>query len=305
MSEKKQSLNAAKDRSVARVITSVRAREGAGFFIRRPFPTSLVDNIDPFLLLDHMEPVALAPGEAKGAPDHPHRGFETVTYLLEGGMEHKDSAGNSGKLGPGDVQWMTAGAGVVHSEMPDHNLLKNGGRLHGFQLWVNLPQQDKMVAPRYQDTPSGRIPLAQTEDGTVSVKIIAGESLGQQAVIETRIPILYLHITLKPNAVFTQTVPAGYNIFAYVVDGSACIGAGSGEIETENQATADQLILYRNDGDSVTLKAGPEGLGALLIGGTPLKEPIARYGPFVMNTQQEIVQAFEDFRSGRMGQITI
>jgi redox-sensitive bicupin YhaK (pirin superfamily) len=300
MFERNESLNAVKDRNVARVITSVRAREGAGFYIRRPFPTSQVDNIDPFLLLDHMEPLALGPGEAKGAPDHPHRGFETVTYLLEGGMVHKDSAGNSGKLGPGDVQWMTAGSGVVHSEMPDRELLRNGGKLHGFQLWVNLPRQDKMVAPRYQDTPASRIPVAKSEDGTVTVKVIAGESLGQHAVVETRIPILYLHVTLEPNAVFSQPVPTGFNVFSYVVEGSGRFGPD------HTEAGPDQLVLFRNDGDSIRLKASTENeLSALIIGGTPLKEPIARYGPFVMNTEQEIVQAFEDFRSGRMGEITV
>src|SRR5215470_12850488 len=177
-------------RNIASIITASRQQEGGGFYVRRPFPTSQLSLIDPFLLLDHMEPKQLAPGEARGAPDHPHRGFETVTYMLEGGMVHKDSAGNSGRLNPGDVQWMTAGSGVIHSELPSPDLLSKGGRLHGFQVWVNLPKRDKMIAPRYQDTPSENIPVVKSSDGNVTVKVIAGESLGTNAVIKTHTPIL-------------------------------------------------------------------------------------------------------------------
>ena len=293
-----KSINSKSIRSVEQVVTSIRAREGAGFYIRRPFPTSSLDNVDPFLLLDHMEPISLAPGAAKGAPDHPHRGFETVTYLLEGGMLHKDSAGNSGKLAPGDVQWMTAGAGVVHSEMPDAALLRDGGKLHGFQLWVNLPRVDKMISPRYQDTPAAKIPVVMSEDQSVLVKVIAGESLGAKAVIETRTAMMYLHVTLKPGAVFVQPTPREFNTFAYVVEGSGKFG------NDEQTAGSDQLVLFKQDGDSVRVEAPLNtSLSVLLIGGTPLNEPIARYGPFVMNTEQEIAQAFEDYRSGRMGEI--
>ena len=159
--------------------------------------------MDPFLLLDEIGPKDLGPSEAKGAPDHPHRGFETVTYMLEGQFEHKDSRGNAGKIGPGDVQWMTAGAGVVHSEMPEKNLAQKGGRLHGFQLWVNLPRKDKMISPRYQDIPSSKIPLSKSADSLVTVKVIAGEALGIKAIIETRTPIMYLHFTLQPGASVT------------------------------------------------------------------------------------------------------
>jgi redox-sensitive bicupin YhaK (pirin superfamily) len=285
-------------RSVDEVITSIRAKEGGGFYIRRPFPTSKLDHIDPFLLLDHMESLNLAPGAAKGAPDHPHRGFETVTYLLEGAMIHKDSAGNSGLLSPGDVQWMTAGAGVVHSEMPGEALLRDGGTLHGFQIWVNLPRKDKMIAPRYQDTPSSAIPVASNEDGSVKVKVIAGESLGKSAVIETRTPIMYLHVTLGPGASLTQPVPSNFNSFAYIIEGQGLFG------EELRAASSDQLILFKKDGASVRIKASEDSpLSFLLLGGEPLNEPVARYGPFVMNTQAEIVQAFEDFQSGRMGAI--
>src|ERR1700754_2022037 len=166
-----------KTRAIAGVVNSIETLEGAGFLVRRPFPKPQFSEFDPFLLLDEMGPIALGPGEAKGAPDHPHRGFETVTYMLSGRMEHKDPQGNAGRLRPGDVQWMTAGAGVVHSEMPEREFARAGGRMHGFQLWVNLPSRDKMMRPRYQEIPAEGIPSASSEDELVSVKVIAGEAL--------------------------------------------------------------------------------------------------------------------------------
>lgn len=283
-------------RSVSSIITAQRAREGGGFYVRRPFPTSRLEMIDPFLLLDHMEPTDLGPGEAVGAPDHPHRGFETVTYMLEGSFVHKDSAGNSGRLNPGDVQWMTAGSGVIHSEMPSQELVDNGGRLQGFQLWVNLPKRDKMTAPRYQDTPSKTIPVVKSHDGNTEVKVIAGESLGVSAVIQTRTPILYLHVTMEPNSRFEQPVPKSFNAFAYVI---------SGTLNSESSsAQSDQLIRFNSDGESVLFSTGYQAADFLLIAGEPLNEPVAHYGPFVMNTQSEIRQAIEDFNTGRFGKIT-
>jgi len=280
-------------RTVENIIASVRTYEGAGFPVRRPFPTQRLEDFDPFLLLDEMGPVDNAPGDAQGAPDHPHRGFETVTYLLSGAMEHRDSAGNSGKLTPGDVQWMTAGAGVVHSEMPSAELLRDGGRLHGIQLWVNLPAREKMRKPRYQDTASARIPVAEA-DG-VWVKVIAGESMGKSAVIETQTPILYLHVRMKPGARFVQSVPEEYNLFAYVL-------GGHGRFDAKREAEDGAAVLYRSDGGDVEVTAITD-LEFLLLGGLPIGEPIARYGPFVMNTREEIVQAFDDYRAGRMGKI--
>ncbi len=194
-------------RSVSEVIRSIQAMEGAGVPIRRVFPTAALEDVDPFLLLDHLGPIEFRPGQSTGFPDHPHRGFETVTYVLEGAMEHRDSQGNHGIIGPGDVQWMTAGSGLVHSEMPGAELTKNGGRLQGFQLWVNLPRKDKMVAPRYQDVAAARLPVAQTGAKDVQVKVIAGESLGRHAAVETRTPILFLHATLQPGASLEQPVP--------------------------------------------------------------------------------------------------
>src|SRR5689334_15533198 len=194
-------------RTVAGVINSIETLEGAGFLVRRPFPTAGFSEFDPFLLLDEMGPMDLGPGEAQGAPDHPHRGFETVTYVLSGDLEHKDSRGHAGRLRPGDVQWMTAGAGVVHSEMPTAEFTRLGGRMHGFQLWVNLPARDKMTKPHYQEIPSGQIPKATSTDGLVEVTVIAGEALGQKAVIETRTPIVYLHYRIQPGGSISQTVP--------------------------------------------------------------------------------------------------
>lgn len=287
--------SAGKPRTVSRVLQATPSVEGAGFLVHRPFPVEHLEQFDPFLLLDEMGPIDAAPGEAQGAPDHPHRGFETVTYLLEGGVSHRDSAGNSGHLGPGDVQWMTAGAGVVHSELPDEVLLREGGRVHGFQLWVNLPKRDKMIAPRYQDTRAERIPTAQSADGKARVVVIAGEALGVRAVIDTRTPILYHHWSLDSGAQVDLTVPRDFNVFAYVFAGEATVNG--------SQVKARRAALLAQDGERVTLSSdhGPSEL--LLIGGVPLREPMARFGPFVMNTRAEIVQAFEDYRSGRMGRI--
>jgi redox-sensitive bicupin YhaK (pirin superfamily) len=289
-------------RTVAGVVNSVETLEGAGFLVRRPFPKASFSEFDPFLLLDEMGPMELAPGEAKGAPDHPHRGFETVTYLLSGDMEHKDSRGHAGRLKPGDVQWMTAGAGVIHSEMPSGEFAREGGRMHGFQLWVNLPQRDKMMKPRYQEIPNSQIPKATSADGLVMVNVIAGEAMGEKAVIETRTPIIYLLYRIKPGGAATQQVPGTYNAFAFVVEGEGLFGA-------ESERAADgQMILFAQDGDEVRIENPADAkatLEVLLIAGVPLNEPDARYGPIVMNTQEEIHQAFEDYRQGRMGTIDL
>ena len=285
-------------RTVAGVVNSIETFEGAGFLVRRPFPQAAFSDFDPFLLLDEMGPMELGPGQAKGAPDHPHRGFETVTYMLSGEMQHKDSRGHSGRLTPGDVQWMTAGAGVVHSEMPSAEFTRTGGRMHGFQLWVNLPKRDKMMKPRYQEIPGAQIPKATSPDGLVSVSVIAGEAMGQKAVIETRTPIVYLHYSIKPGGVATQPVSSTYNTFAFIVDGEGLFGA------ERERAKDGQMVLFAQDGDEVRIEnSGNATLDILLIGGMALNEPIARYGPFVMNTEAEIRQAFDDYRLGRMGEI--
>jgi redox-sensitive bicupin YhaK (pirin superfamily) len=286
-------------RSIAKIVAALETTEGGGFTVHRPFPTRILADFDPFLLLDEMGPVHYAPGQAKGAPDHPHRGFETVTYALEGSFGHKDSAGHSGTLRAGDVQWMTAGAGVIHSEMPDPEFMRTGGRMHGFQLWVNLPARDKMIAPRYQEVPNQGIPVAHSEDGLVSVKVIAGQALGVKAAIETRTPILFQHFKLAAGASVETEVPASFNVFAYGLSGTGLYG------DAQTPAGPRRMVMFNTDAASVRIKADDSApLEFLLIGGEPLKEPVVRYGPFVMNTEEEIRQAVTDFHAGRMGAIT-
>ena len=281
-------------RSVIQLVRATPQLEGEGMIVTRPFPTARLDHVDPFLLLDRMGPVSPGPGEAKGAPDHPHRGFETVTYILEGAVEHGDSQGNHGRIGPGDVQWMTAGSGVIHSEMPSQEIRRDGGRMHGFQLWVNLPRRDKMMKPRYQEVHAADIPSATSADGKVTVTVIAGESLGKRAAIDTRTPIIYLRVRLEPEAHFAQPIPATYNAFAFVIDGEATFG--------DRLARENDMVRFDQDGDEVAM-ASDNGADLLLIAGVPLGEPVARYGPFVMNTPGEIRQAMLDYQSGRFGEI--
>jgi redox-sensitive bicupin YhaK (pirin superfamily) len=283
-------------RSISKIVPALETYEGEGFLVHRPFPTRTLADFDPFLLLDEMGTMELKPGEAKGAPDHPHRGFETVTYMLAGRFEHKDSQGHAGKIAPGDVRWMTAGGGVVHSEIPDPEFTRNGGRLHGLPLWVNLPKRDKLMTPRYQEVPAAKIPAATSADGTVTVRVIAGESLGARAVIDTRTPIQYLPFKLVRGAKVTQPVPRDYNAFAYVLDG---------ELQADGErAGRSQMVMFAQDGDEVELAAGTNSaLEVLLIAGLPLGEPVERWGPFVMNTKAEITQAIEDYQRGRMGAI--
>lgn len=281
-------------RAVRRIIESHRQHEGAGFIVRRPIPTMGVEQIDPFLLLDEMGPITYAPGEAVGAPDHPHRGFETVTYVLAGEAQHEDSAGHRGTIGPGDVQWMTAGGGIVHSEEPSDAMKRDGGTMHGFQLWVNLPKRDKFIRPRYQEVKASRLPKAVTPDGLAKVTVIAGRALGVAATIETRTPILYQHWTLAPGAKVAQPIDVAMQAFAYVFKGSAMVAG--------REVKEGQLALL-SEGDVVELSALAESTELLLLAGQRLNEPLARYGPFVMNTEAELHEAVRDFQAGRLGQI--
>jgi quercetin 2,3-dioxygenase len=284
-------------RSVTNLIEGTPTLEGAGFLVHRPFPSRTLSDFDPFLLLDEMGPMDVRPGEAKGAPDHPHRGFETVTYMLSGSFRHKDSQGHAGKLNPGDVQWMTAGRGVVHSEEPSKEFQQTGGTLHGVQLWVNLPKADKMIHPHYQEIPAEKIPSARTPDGKAAVRVLAGESLGVRAVIETRTPIFYLDFMLQPGAKVVQPVARDFNAFAYVITGPVLFGGHAAQVQR------GMMVRFDRDGDEIRIESPENQSRVLLIGGRPLNEPIARYGPFVMNTQEEIQQAFIDYQSGRMGSI--
>jgi len=281
-------------RSIRQLIHAMPQLEGEGMIVTRPFPTARLDQLDPFLLLDRMGPATHGPGEAKGAPDHPHRGFETVTYVLEGAIEHRDSQGNHGRIGAGDVQWMTAGSGVIHSELPSEEIRRDGGRMHGFQLWVNLPRRDKMMKPRYQELRAAEIPTATSADGKITVTVIAGESLGTKATIDTRTPVTYLHVRLAAGARFTQPIPKSYNAFAFVIRGEATFG--------DRAARENDAVLFESDGDEVSISS-ESGAELLLIGGVPLHEPVARYGPFVMNTPGEIRQAMIDYQTGRFGEI--
>jgi len=286
-------------RSVAKVVPATRTVEGGGFVVRRTFPSTRLDMVDPFLLLDHMGPSDYAPGEAVGAPDHPHRGFETVTYMLEGAFEHRDSSGGGGYLGPGDVQWMTAGAGIVHSEEPAERIRRDGGRVHGLQLWVNLPRADKMSPPRYQEIKADEIPVTEPAPGA-RVKVVAGDVLGVRGPVAVHSPIVYLHAKLQAGAAIDVPVPDGHQVFAYVISGRGQFGAD------ETEASESQLVLFAGEEGDVHLAGADdlEGpLDALVISGVPLREPVARYGPFVMNTRAELVQAVDDYQSGAMGRI--
>ena len=287
-------------RETTRIVTAHHQQEGAGFIVRRPFPSLGLEQVDPFLMVDEMGPVTYAPGEAVGAPDHPHRGFETVTYTLEGEFEHEDSAGHRGVLRAGDVQWMTAGAGVIHSEMPSRRIREQGGRVHGFQIWVNLPKRLKLSRPRYQEVPATSIPEGHSADARAHVRVIAGEALGARAVIDTHTPIVFQDWTLESGADVTIPLDSGYRAFVYVFAGAARIGNAEAAVE-------DGQMALLGPGDALRLR-GVEGATTparlLLLGGVPIGEPVARYGPFVMNTRQELLQAFEDFQSGRMGEIT-
>ncbi len=286
-------------RSVQGVLDAEHAVEGDGMAVRRSFPHRALTDVDPFLLLDHFGPIDFEPGGSGGVPDHPHRGFETVTYILEGHFEHRDSNGNAGVMHPGDVQWMTAGSGIIHSEMPEKEFRRTGGRLEGLQLWVNLPRADKMMRPRYQHISAEAMPTAVSEDGGVGVKVIAGDSLGASAMIDTRVPIQYLHFTIQPGKSVTQPVGRADNAFAYVLRGTGVFGPDAAF------ASEGQGVLFGAVGNAVAIAAdrgATEALSVLVLSAAPLNEPIARYGPFVMNTRDEIKQAITDFNDGRLVQ---
>ena len=283
------------DRSVIQVIKARHQTEGGGFKVRRPLPSAGLRYLDPILLIDEMGPVDYEPGEAVGAPDHPHRGFETVTYMLDGEFEHRDSAGHAGRLQPGDVQWMTAGRGVVHSEMPASRIMQQGGRVHGFQIWVNLPARLKMTQPRYQEVAASSIPEAVSDDGLARVRVIAGEALGVSARIDTHTPIIYQHWILQPGAQVSQSLPSDCNAMLYVF---------SGAIESSGKALLDGELGILGKGDSVDLSVpatAKDTAQLLLLGGEALAEPVVQHGPFVMNTREEINQAITDYQQGHMG----
>jgi redox-sensitive bicupin YhaK (pirin superfamily) len=288
-------------RPVAKTVTAPRQLEGEGFVVRRAFPNADLALLDPFLLLDHMGEVEYAPGEAKGTPWHPHRGFETVTYMIDGALEHQDTTGGGGLITDGATQWMTAGAGIQHIEKPPERLVARGGLFHGVQLWVNLPAAQKWVAPRYQDIHANSVSLLSSHDGASLIRIIAGELAGVKGPGVTYTPITYLHVTVAPGSSLALPWPNGFSAAVYAL-------AGQGFAGRERRPVAEGQLAVFGPGDALQFHAADRqpapsrnGWEVLVLGGLPIREPVARYGPFVMNTREELVQAVEDYRAGRMG----
>ena len=290
-------------RPVGRVVVAGRFVEGEGFAVRRPFPSADLALADPFLLLDHLGAVEYAPGEAKGAPWHPHRGFETVTYIIDGAFEHEDSTGGGGVIADGATQWMTAGAGVLHSELPTQELVTKGGLFHGVQLWVNLPRSAKWTPPRYQDIGPRDVALLSSADGGALVRVIAGSLAGHSGPGVTWTPITYLHATVSPGARLDLPWSPEFNAMVYVLSGRGTVGP------SQRPLSEGELALF-GPGDAITVQAAPSqplasaaGWEILVLGGLPINEPVARYGPFVMNTRAEIIEAIEDFQAGRLATV--
>ncbi len=274
-------------RTLQRVIPSIPASDGAGVKLRRSLGASQLARHDPFLMLDEF--YSDDPEDyLAGFPSHPHRGFETVTYMLDGHMQHKDSGGNTGDLGPGDVQWMTAARGLIHSEMPQ----QSEGRMRGFQLWLNLPAKEKMKAPAYRDIPAGDIPVVRVQGG--EVKVIAGRFAETQGAVHGgSTEPHYWDVHLAPGAVFEASLPAGHNAFLYAYEGEASIGEDA-------KALPHRAAGLLSDGDAVRVTAGATGARVLVLAGKPIREPVVQYGPFVMNTREEIEQAIADYQSGAL-----
>lgn len=289
-------------RTVHSVTTAPSGFEGEGFPVRRTFAGVDAALIDPFIMMDQMGEVEYAPGEAKGTSWHPHRGFETVTYIIDGTFIHQDSHGGGGEISNGDTQWMTAGSGLLHIEAPPEKLVMSGGLFHGLQLWVNLPRVAKMSAPRYQDLRASGVVLASSDDGGALLRIIAGDLGGHVGPGSTHTPMTMVHATISPGALMTIPWRRDFNALAYALSGRGTVGAEKRPIRH------GQLAVF-NQGGSLTIAADgtqdghTAALDVILLGGLPLREPIAWMGPFVMNTQQELRQAVDDFQSGRMGHV--
>lgn len=290
------------ERPVRSVTTAPRGFEGEGFPVRRAFYGVDLADLDPFIHLDQMGEVEYAPGEPKGTPWHPHRGFETVTYMIDGTFEHEDSHGGGGVITNGDTQWMTAGSGILHIEKPPEALVMSGGLFHGFQLWVNLPARDKFLAPRYQDIRAGEVKLLTSSDGGALLRLIAGDLAGHEGPGITHTPITMIHATVHPGVRLSLPWNPMFNALAYVLN-------GRGEFGPQRvPAEMGQLVLY-GPGDAITAQADARqesrspNLDLLILGGQPIGEPVAWQGPFVMNTHAELAQAFDDYRHGRLGMI--
>ncbi|HEU5320022.1 MAG TPA: pirin family protein [Methylomirabilota bacterium] len=293
---------AARRRRVRTVTTAPGGFEGEGFPVRRAFAGVDLTELDPFIHMDQMGEVEYAPGEPKGTPWHPHRGFETVTYMIDGIFEHQDSNGGGGVITNGDTQWMTAGAGILHIEKPPEHLVASGGLFHGTQLWVNLPKAEKWAPARYQDLRATEVALLASADAGALVRVIAGDLAGHHGPGRTYTPMAYVHASVSPGARLELPWREDFNALAYVLAGAGSVGAERHPIAT------GQLAVF-GPGEAIRLEAAgtQEGrfpaLEVLLLGGRPIREPVAWYGPFVMNTKAELMQAFEDYQAGRLGTI--
>ncbi len=289
-------------RPVVSVTTAPQGFEGEGFPVRRAFAGVDLALLDPFIHLDQMGEVEYAPGEPKGTPWHPHRGFETVTYMIDGEFQHQDSHGGGGLITNGDTQWMTAGSGILHIETPPEHLVMSGGLFHGFQLWVNLPSQDKMLPPRYQDLRGGEVGLLANAQGDALLRLIAGELGDVTGPGSTHTPITMIHATLHPGARVELPWRRDFNALVYVLNGNARFGA------ERRTARSGQLVVF-GSGDTLVVAADEAqesrspNVDVLILGGLPIREPVAWHGPFVMNTRAELVKAFDDFQAGRLGTI--
>jgi redox-sensitive bicupin YhaK (pirin superfamily) len=291
-----------RQRAVRGVTSAPRGFEGDGFPVRRAFHGVDLGELDPFIHLDQMGEVEYAPGEPKGTPWHPHRGFETVTYMIDGTFEHSDSNGGGGVITNGDTQWMTAGAGILHIEKPPEALVASGGLFHGFQLWVNLPSALKWSPPRYQDIRAGEVALMASADGGALVRVIAGAVAGHAGPGSTYTPMSLVHATLSPEAALSLPWRADYNALVYALAGHGMIGSERVPLQ------AGQLAVL-GAGNTITIAASrtqesrSATLDVLILGGRPIREPVAWAGPFVMNTRDEVMQAFTDYQAGRLGTI--
>jgi redox-sensitive bicupin YhaK (pirin superfamily) len=290
------------DRPVASITTAPSGYEGEGFPVRRAFAGVDLAALDPFIHMDQMGSVEWEPGAAKGTSWHPHRGFETVTYLLDGVMRHQDSNGGGGVISDGDTQWMTAGGGILHIEAPPEEVVARGGTFHGIQLWVNLPSGLKMTNPRYQDLRGTEVGLLSSADGGALLRVIAGDLAGHRGPGSTHTPIALVHASVSPGARVRLPWPAEYNALVYVLSGDGSVGPDRRPLR------AGQLAVL-GAGDAIQIAADPTqsaaspDLEVLLLGGQPIREPVAAYGPFVMNTKAELQQAYDDFQAGRLGRV--
>jgi len=286
------------ERPVKRVTTAPTGFEGEGFPVRRAFAGVPTEELDPFIHMDQMGSVDYGPGEPRGTNWHPHRGFETVTYMIDGTFQHQDSHGGGGVITDGATQWMTAGGGILHIETPPEALVVSGGLFHGLQLWVNLPAKDKMSSPRYQSLEGEQVALLSSADGGALVRVVAGEVAGHRGPGDTHTPISFVHASVAPGAQLSLPWRPDFNAMVYVLSGRGSVGAEARPIE------GGQLAVF-GSGDRITLRArdGQEPLEAIVLGGRPIGEPVAHYGPFVMNTRAELQQAMDDYRAGKLGVI--